>query len=180
MWRRGWSGANPRVVSPRGRGCSGRNHGSTVLSGGRGSHRGGDGGRSNCRRGSGRRSGYGLGGGSGRSSWRRGSGGRSNYGLDDGGMRSSARVADRGMRGTAHPWPESASSTGLRHTNTREGEERGRWGGGGGGGGKWNEKERKDIGFIKEGGAIERSWPINGPIKWLEQKIEKLMVGTGN
>ena len=46
-------------------------------------------------------------------------------------MRSSARAADRGMGGTAHPWPESASSTGLRHTNTGEGEERGRWGGGG-------------------------------------------------
>ena len=46
--------------------------------------------------------------------------------------------------------------------------------------GKWNEKERKDIGFIKGGRAIERSWPINGPIKWLEQKIEKLMVGIGN
>ena len=39
MWRRGWSGANPSVVSPRGKG--GGNHGSTALSGSRGSHGGG-------------------------------------------------------------------------------------------------------------------------------------------
>ena len=41
MWQRGWSEANPRVVSPWGRGCSGGNHGSTTLSGSRGSHGGG-------------------------------------------------------------------------------------------------------------------------------------------
>ena len=46
MWWRGWSGANPSVVSPRGRGCSGGTHGHTALSGGRGSHA--CGGRSSC------------------------------------------------------------------------------------------------------------------------------------
>ena len=57
MWRRGWSGANPSVVSPRGRGCSargiggrcsrGETHSSTALSGSRGSGwRHGGGGRS--------------------------------------------------------------------------------------------------------------------------------------
>ena len=33
-----------------------------------------------------------------------------------------------GRGGTTHPWPESASSSGLRHTNAEEGEERGRRG----------------------------------------------------
>ena len=72
-------------------------------------------------------------------------------GSHGGGGRSSAGAAGRGRGGTAHPWPESASSTGLRHTKAGEGEERGLVGGGGGGGGvvsetgngKWNEKERK-------------------------------------
>ena len=41
-WR-GWSGANPSVVSPRGRGCSGGTHGSTALSGNKGSQGGGRG-----------------------------------------------------------------------------------------------------------------------------------------
>ena len=53
MWRRGWSGANPIVVSPRGKGCSvrgmggrcnrGGTHSSIALSGSRGSHDGGGG-----------------------------------------------------------------------------------------------------------------------------------------
>ena len=47
MWWRGWSGANPSVVSPRSRGYSGRTHGRTALSGGRGSH--GGSGRSSSR-----------------------------------------------------------------------------------------------------------------------------------
>ena len=39
MWLRGWSGANPSVVSPRGQGgSSGGTHDSTALSDGRGSH----------------------------------------------------------------------------------------------------------------------------------------------
>ena len=43
MWRRGWSGANPSVLSPRGRGCSRGTHGSTAPSGSRGKHDGGGG-----------------------------------------------------------------------------------------------------------------------------------------
>ena len=49
---------------------------------------------------------------------------------------------------------EIASSAGLHHTKVGDGEERG-----GGGGG---------------GGTNERSWPINGPIKWLEQKNREI------
>ena len=54
MWRIGWSGANPSVVSPRGRGCSGGTHGSIALSGRTGSNSGG--GRSSCWRCNGGRS----------------------------------------------------------------------------------------------------------------------------
>ena len=46
MWQRWWSGANPSMVSSRGKGCSGRTHNRISLSGGRGSHSGG--GRSIC------------------------------------------------------------------------------------------------------------------------------------
>ena len=105
MWRRGWSGANPNVISPRGRGYNGGTNGRTALSGGRGSHD--DSRRSNSGAGGGERSNYGLGGG------------------DPG-------ATGRGRGGTAYPGPESASSVGLHHTKAGEGEERGRQGGGGG------------------------------------------------
>ena len=36
MWRRGWSGANLSMVSPRGRCCSGGNHNSRGSHGGAG------------------------------------------------------------------------------------------------------------------------------------------------
>ena len=89
--RRGWSRANPNVVSPRGRGCSRGTHDNTALRGSRGSHGGG-----------------------GRSSWAR-SGGGSCWGRGDGGS-SWARAVGRERGGTAHPGPESASSTGFHHT----------------------------------------------------------------
>ena len=92
MCQRGWSGANPSVVSPRGRGCSEGTHGSTVLSGGKGSH-----------------------GGSGRSSWGHVGYRRNNF-QRGGGGRSSIGGTGRERGGAAHPGLKSASSAGLHHT----------------------------------------------------------------
>ena len=97
--------ANPSVISPWGRGCSGGTHGRTALSDGRGSHD--DSGRSSSGAGGDMRGSCGLGGG-------------------------GAGAAGRGRGGTTHPRPEGTSSVGLHHTKAGEGEERGRRGGGGG------------------------------------------------
>ena len=45
------------------------------------------------------------------------------------------------------------------------------------GNGKWIENERKEFGFIKGEGAIERSRIIKGPIKWMEQKNREINGG---
>ena len=44
------------------------------------------------------------------------------------------------------------------------------------------EKEKKGVGGGGGGGgsANERSWPINGPFKWLEQKDREVNVGHCN
>ena len=148
MWRRVWSGANPSVVSPMGRGfnvrgmggkCSrGGTHSSTALSGSRGGHDG-DGSHS-CWRGCS----------SGSSGWRGG-----------GDKSSGVGATGRGRGGTVHPGLKSASSAGLHHATARGGEEMER-GASETGNRMLNEKERKKRGFYKGRGPNERSWPING------------------
>ena len=133
---KGWSEANPRVVSPRGKCCNGRNHSSTALSGGRGNH---------------------------------GGGGRSNYGhvTAVGAATGSAaagggavleqpvgREEERRTRGRKALPPRVFAILTLEKEKKREG-------GGGGGGGE----------------VIERSWPINSLIKWLERKDRKINGG---
>ena len=99
MWQRGWNGANPSVVSPRGRGSrgmGGRNsrggaYSSTALSGSTSRHGGG--------------------------------GSRSGWKSSGGGCRAWIGAAGKGRGGAARLRPESVSSVGLHLGWAREGEE---------------------------------------------------------
>ena len=117
-WQRGWSGANPSVVSPRGRGCSGGNHDSTALSDSRGNQ-----------------------GGDGRSSWGCGGSGCS------GGGGSCAGATDRRRGGTPHPGRKVIPSRVFTILKPEK-EKKGGGGAAETGNGMGNENERKKKGFI--------------------------------
>ena len=99
MWWRGWNGANPNVVSPKGRGSRGMGgrsnrggaHSSTALSGSTSRHGGG--------------------------------GSHSGWNSSGGGDRACIGVADKGRGGAAQLRPESVSSVGFHPGWAREGEE---------------------------------------------------------